>query len=131
MIAHGSPLILIVDDFQDALEIYQVALTVSGYRVLTATGGADAVALTLAHRPALVLMDLRMPTVTGTDALNAIRADPACAHIPVVALTAHAMLEERQEALRRGFTDVIAKPCLPDDLVSAVGRLLDDTTQQP
>ncbi len=130
MVTQGSPLILIVDDFVDALEIYQVCLTVSGYRVITATGGADAVALTTTHHPALVLMDLSMPNVNGTDALRAIRADPTCANIPVVALTAHALREEREEALARGFTDVIAKPCLPDELAAAVQRLLGAATQQ-
>ena len=124
MAAHDSPLILIVDDFADALEIYQSCLTISGYRVITATGGADAVALTTAHHPALVLMDLSMPHVSGSEALRAIRADPTCADIPIVALTAHALQQERHEALARGFTDVIPKPCLPDELVLAVGRLL-------
>ena len=120
-----------MDDFEDALEIYQLCLTVSGYRVITATGGADAIALTTTHHPSLVLMDLSMPHVNGTDALRAIRSDPPCAHIPIIALTAHALEQERQEMFARGFTDVIAKPCLPDELILAVEKLLGAAQQEP
>jgi CheY-like chemotaxis protein len=120
----GSPLILIVDDFPDALEIYQLYLTVKGYRVMTATSGADAVAMAHAHRPALIFMDLRMADMNGTEAMQAIRANPATAGIGIVALTAHALAEQRRDAMAAGFDEVISKPCLPDELLVAVNRLL-------
>ncbi len=125
------PLILIVDDFEDALEIYSLSLTHKGYRVMTATSGAEAIDKTLTYRPALILMDLRMPEMSGTEALAVIRAQPAFARIPIVAFTAHALESERRDALAAGFDDFIAKPCLPDDLMAAIDRFLSRVRPHP
>ena len=117
-------LILIVDDFEDALEIYDQYLTFQGYRVITAASGLGAIALTLRHRPAVIFMDLQMGTMTGTQTMLALRSDPSFQIVPIVALTARALADERAEALRVGFDEVIVKPCLPDELMAAVDRLL-------
>jgi two-component system cell cycle response regulator DivK len=122
-------LVLIVDDFGDALEIYQQYLTFKGYRVLVASSGPEGVTLARANHPALIFMDLRMPDMTGTDAMRTLRADPAFSHVPIVALTAHAFADERAAALAAGFDEVIAKPCNPDDLIVAVNRLLSPAQQ--
>ena len=116
--------VLIVDDFGDALEIYHEYLTFKGYRVLTATNGADAVTLARAERPGVIFMDLRMPAMTGTQALAILRSDPTFTTVPIVALTAHALADEQRAALAAGFDEVLPKPCNPDDLVAAVDRLL-------
>jgi CheY-like chemotaxis protein len=125
-VSHSTPgpLVLIVDDFDDALEIYAQYLTFKGYRVLTATNGADAIVAARVHRPALIFMDLRMAVMTGTEAMLLLRSDPAFSRVPIIALTAHALEEERVEALAAGFDEVIPKPCLPDELTAAVDRLL-------
>ena len=120
----SKALILLVDDFDDALDIYSTYLTFHGYRVMTAGDGAEAVAAAQAHGPALVLMDLRMPVLDGTAALRQIRAIPKLAHTAVVALTAHALEEEHIAALAAGFDAVISKPCLPADLLLAVQKVL-------
>lgn len=120
----ARPLILLVDDFEDALVIYGQYLDHCGYRVVVARNGAEAVSAAQIHRPELILLDLRMPVMSGTDALRVIRADSALAGIPVVALTAHALEDERKEALAAGFDYVISKPCLPDQLVEVVRTIL-------
>jgi CheY-like chemotaxis protein len=118
-----SRLVLIVDDFDDALEMYE-DLTFKGYRVVIARGGQEAVDIARAEHPAIILMDLRMPQVTGKDALRMLRADDAFSTVPIVAFTAHALENERATAILDGFDDVIAKPCLPEALAAAVDRLL-------
>ena len=119
-----APLVLIVDDFDDALDIYQQYLTFKGYRVLTASSGAEAIATARQHNPALILMDLSMAVMTGTEAMRILRNDAMFSLVPIVAFTAHALEDERVTALRAGFDEVIPKPCLPDELVTAVERLL-------
>ena len=114
------PLVLLVDDFDDALEIYATYLTFHGYRVHTARDGREAIDAARQAQPAIVLMDLRMPVLDGTAALRLLREMPTLRDVPVIALTAHALDEERVSALAEGFDAVIAKPCLPDDLLRAV-----------
>ena len=119
-----APLILLVDDFDDALEIYGTYLRYRGYRVEVARDGAQAIAQAEREPPAVILLDLRMPVLDGTAALKRLRADPRFAETLIVALTAHALDEQRRAALQAGFDMVIAKPCLPDDLASAIAKLV-------
>jgi two-component system cell cycle response regulator DivK len=119
-----APLILLVDDFLDALEMYEEYLQFKGYRVVTATDGPSAIEIARSQRPALILMDLQMGGVTGTQAMRVLRADAGFDGMPIVAFTAHALEEQRVEAMNAGFDEVVAKPCLPDELVAAVERLL-------
>jgi CheY-like chemotaxis protein len=104
--------------------MYEEYLTFRGYRVVTASSGAEAISLARSAHPTLILMDLQMAGMTGTQALQILRADPANAGVQIVALTAHALDGHRRAALAAGFDDVLAKPCLPDDLVAAIDRLL-------
>src|SRR5688572_8866697 len=105
--------------------MYEDYLTFRGFNVVTATSGAEAIAIATARRPAVILMDLQMGGMTGTEALQILRADPVHTGAHIVAFTAHALSSERRAALAAGFDDVIAKPCLPDDLAKVVSRLLD------
>lgn len=118
------PLILLVDDFEDALDMYGQYLTYRGYRVVVARDGQEAVKKAQLCRPDLILLDLRMPVMTGIDALLIMRADPTLADVPIIALTAHVLEPERAKALQAGFDAFIPKPCLPDELVKIVERLL-------
>jgi two-component system cell cycle response regulator DivK len=120
----AAPLILLVDDFADALEMYEEYLCFKGFRVVTATNGPSAIEIATAERPALILMDLQLAGMTGTEAMRLLRADARFDPVPIIAFTAHAFDDERVEALSAGFDEVVAKPCLPDDLVGAVNRLL-------
>jgi CheY-like chemotaxis protein len=116
--------ILLVDDNEDGLDMYREYLTYRGYRVVLARSGAEAVVQARTHRPDLILLDVRMPGMTGTDAMQTLRADSTFQDTPIVALTAHALEAERKEALAAGFDDWIPKPCLPAELVIAVKRIL-------
>jgi CheY-like chemotaxis protein len=89
-----------------------------------ARDGTEAVQLAAQLRPAVILMDLRMPGLSGSEAMHQIRGNPAFAQVPIVALTAHALQQERDAALAEGFDAVISKPCLPDELLRAVLALL-------
>ena len=120
--------ILLVDDFEDGLEMYQEYLTYRGFHVVAARNGEETIAQARLHRPDVILLDLRMPGMTGTEAMRILRADPSFVSTPIIALTAHALDAERRLALDAGFDELIAKPCLPDELVAAVERVLSDRT---
>ena len=115
--------ILLVDDVEDGRDIYSTYLTFKGYHVVCAASGDEALARAREHRPDLILMDLSMPGLTGTQAMRALRADDRFRSVPIVALTAHALDDERREALQAGFDAVITKPCLPDELLAAIEAL--------
>ena len=116
--------VLLADDFDDGLDMYHEYLTYCGFDVTVARNGDEAVAKARSHRPDIILLDIRMPGLTGTDVMRVLRADPAFDEIPIVALTAHALDAERRDLLAAGFDDLIAKPCLPDELAAAVDRIV-------
>jgi CheY-like chemotaxis protein len=120
----GSSLILLVDDFTDAREMYEEYLTFRGYRIVTAASGAEALRIAHAERPSLILMDLRMMGMDGTETMRALRNDGTFANVPIVAFTAHALVDEHDAAMLNGFDAVIRKPCLPDELVTLIQALL-------
>ena len=117
-------LVMIVDDFSDALEMYQEYLIFKGYSVVAAKSGAEAIELAQSERPSVIFMDIRMPHMTGTKAMQTLRTDPSFTGVPIVALTAYAFEDERLAALAEGFDEVIPKPCNPDDLILAIERLV-------
>jgi two-component system cell cycle response regulator DivK len=124
-IASGlKPLILIVEDFEDAREMYRDYLEFSGFRVETACDGREAIEKAHAISPDLVLMDLSLPGIDGWEATRLLKADPARNHLLIVALSAHALAPEGERARAAGCDGFIAKPCLPPDLVSEIGRYL-------
>jgi two-component system cell cycle response regulator DivK len=119
------PLILVVDDYQDAREMYAEYLQFSGFRVAEARNGNEAVAQAFALRPDLILMDLSLPGMDGWEATKVLKADDRTKHIPVVALTGHALAGASEGARKAGCDSFVTKPCLPDDLVVEVRRMLD------
>lgn len=120
----SRPLILLVDDNADGREMYNEYLTFKGCRVIVATDGANGIDKARTEHPDVILMDLRMPSMTGTEAMRSLRADPTFARVPIVALTAHALDGEHAKARAAGFDAVILKPCLPDDLLTEIEHLL-------
>ena len=113
-----KPLILLVDDFLDTLEMYAEYFRFRGLRVSTASSGAEAIRLAKHERPTVILMDLEMRGLSGTEAMRSLRSDTTLAGVPILAFTAHALIAERDAAIRAGFDAVIPKPCLPDELVT-------------
>ena len=119
-----QPLILVVDDYQDAREMYAEYLQFSGFRVAEARNGNEAVEQAFALKPDLILMDLSLPGMDGWEATRRLKADDRTKHIPIVALTGHALAGASEGAKKAGCDSFVTKPCLPDDLVIEVRRML-------
>jgi CheY-like chemotaxis protein len=119
-----APLILVVDDYQDAREMYAEYLQFSGFRVAEARNGNEALDQAFALKPDLILMDLSLPGMDGWEATRVLKADERTKHIPVVALTGHALAGASEGAKKAGCDSFVTKPCLPDDLVVEVRRML-------
>jgi CheY-like chemotaxis protein len=124
-----APLILVVDDYQDAREMYAEYLQFSGFRVAEARNGNEAVSQAFELKPDLILMDLSLPGMDGWEATRVLKADDRTRHIPVVALTGHALAGASEGAKKAGCDSFVTKPCLPDDLVVEVRRMLDAVKQ--
>lgn len=120
-----APLILLVEDFADAREMYRDYLEYSGFRVATAADGREAIEKARALDPDLVLMDLSLPGIDGWEATRILKADAETNHLLIVALSAHALPPEGQRAREAGCDGFIAKPCLPPELVAEVMKYLD------
>jgi two-component system, cell cycle response regulator DivK len=120
----NAPLILVVDDYQDAREMYAEYLQFSGFRVAEAKNGNEAVEQAFALKPDLILMDLSLPGMDGWEATRRLKADETTRRIPIVALTGHALAGASEGARKAGCDSFVTKPCLPDDLVVEVKRML-------
>jgi len=112
--------ILVVEDNARNMALLRDVLRATGYRTLEATTGRQALELASEHTPALVLMDIRLPDMAGTEALRLLRAEPRTATIPVLAVTAEAMTGDRERLLEAGFDAYLAKPIDIDALLAAV-----------
>ncbi len=118
-------LVLVVDDFQDAREMYAEYLEYAGYRVATAANGAEAVEKALSERPDAILMDLSMPLMDGWEATRILKADERTREIPVLALSGHAIGSEPiKSAEEAGCDDFVLRPCPPEDVEQRIRRLL-------
>jgi two-component system cell cycle response regulator DivK len=105
-----SHLILIVDDNENNRKLARDVLEFAGFDTLEATGGVEGVAFAQEHKPDLVLMDIRMPDLNGTEALKLLKEDSRTAEIPVVALTSSTMRGDEERFLKEGFDGYLAKP---------------------
>ena len=129
-VVRNAPLVLIAEDFEDARELYREYLEFSGFSVLTAVNGREAIELAIDVQPDVILMDASMPVLDGWQATRELKSNPATRHIPVVALTAHAFEDAKQQARAAGCDGFITKPCLPDELVSRVRATLDGLSRR-
>ena len=118
-------LVLVVEDYQDAREMYAAYLQFSGFDVAEAQNGVEAVEKTTELLPDIVLMDLALPRMDGWEATRRLKADARTRHIPIVALTGHALAGHAEGAREAGCDAFVTKPCLPDALVAEIRRLLD------
>jgi CheY-like chemotaxis protein len=125
MKARAPALVLLAEDFEDARDLYKDYLEFSGFAVETATNGREAITRAIELQPDLILMDASMPVLDGWQATRELKANPVTKHIPVLALTAHAFDDARQEAKASGCDGFVTKPCLPDDLVVQVRATLE------
>jgi two-component system cell cycle response regulator DivK len=125
MRSRPQPLVLLAEDFEDARELYRDYLEFSGFDVETAANGREAIERAIALLPDVILMDASMPVLDGWQATRELKANPHTKHIPILALTAHAFDDARQEAKSVGCDGFVTKPCLPDDLVTKLRATLD------
>ncbi|MGH7392232.1 MAG: response regulator [Candidatus Rokuibacteriota bacterium] len=121
-----GPLVLIVDDFQDNREMYAMFLEHSGHRVAEAANGFEALERAFELLPDVIVMDLSLPGLDGWEATRRLKADPRTKHIPVLALTSHALEGFSEGARAAGCDTFVTKPCLPDQLVTEIRALLRD-----
>ncbi len=124
MSTEQGPLILVVDDYEDAREMYAEYLRFCGFRVAEARNGNEALDQAFTLMPDLILMDLSLPGMDGWEATRQLKADERTRQIPVVALTGHALAGASEGAKKAGCDSFVTKPCLPDDLVVEVRRML-------
>lgn len=124
MAESANPLVLVVEDYQDAREMYAAYLQFSGYRVAEATNGMEAIEKTLELLPDIILMDLALPRMDGWEATRRLKLDERTKHIPIVALTGHALAGHAEGARQAGCDSFVTKPCLPDALVAEIQRML-------
>lgn len=122
---HGAgQRILVVDDEADICALVAYHLAKAGYRVSTAANGADALAAARQERPALAVLDLMLPGISGYEVLERLRADEGTADVAVLMLTARREEEDRIRGLTLGADDYLTKPFSPQELVLRVGAIL-------
>jgi two-component system cell cycle response regulator DivK len=121
----GNELILVVEDNDMSRKLVRDVLTVKGYEIVEAETGEEGVGLAQERRPSLILMDIRLPGIDGIQALGRLRAEVATRGIPVMAMTASVMTNDRQKVLDAGFDSFQSKPIKIKDFVAAVEQLLE------
>jgi two-component system cell cycle response regulator DivK len=119
-----SKKILVVEDTEDNRQILRDLLGMAGYDMVEAHDGLQGVAMAAEHRPDLILMDIQMPVLDGYEATRRIKADPALAAIPIVAVTSYALSGDEQKARDAGCNDYIAKPYSPRQMLAKVREIL-------
>jgi two-component system cell cycle response regulator DivK len=112
--------VLLVEDNEKSMKLFRDVLHATGYATLEASTAEEAVALALAHLPALVLMDVQLPGMSGVEALAQLRQDERTSSIPVLALTAQAMRGDRERFLDAGFDGYLSKPVDITELIETV-----------
>jgi len=116
--------VLIIEDEEDAAELFAEMMRVSGYRVLTTSKSAPAIAMMTTEKPDIILLDIMMPEISGLDILRQMRRDPALANIPVIVVTAKSMPSDIKNGMEAGASTYLTKPVGYLELKEAVERIL-------
>lgn len=114
--SHMPPLVLLVDDQPDQVEMYRLGLESAEFRVVFAYNGADAISRAREHQPDVVVLDVRLRDMSGWDVCAVLKTDPRTQGIPIVILTAAAQASLPQQARAAGCAAHLLKPCFPDEL---------------
>ena len=120
----NHPLVLLVDDYADAREMYSFYLARHGFRVEEAADGHEALEKALTLGPDIILMDLSLPGIDGWELARLLKQDTRTTAVPIIALTAHALNGEEQRARGAGCDAFVTKPCLPQVLAQELTRVL-------
>jgi CheY-like chemotaxis protein len=124
-----TPKVLYVEDEADLRHLLAQMLNLVGYRVKCAENGRTGVEKARAWLPDIILMDLRMPVMNGSDAIKILRSDPRTAHIPIVVMSAHTDANTRANCERIGANKFFAKPISIDKIDGTIRELLNNTSQ--
>ena len=122
----AAALILIVEDFADSREMYVEFLQAQGFRVSAAEDGIAALRSIESAIPDLVVLDVALPKLDGLSVLRRLRSDPRFASLPVLTLSASLGADYHRVAMAAGATAALEKPCLPEELLAAVQKALDE-----
>ena len=125
------PCVLLVDDNADNREMYRQYLEWDGFRVVMATDGLQALDQAARVMPTVIVTDLAMPKLNGWDMVGRLKGDPRTRHIPVLAVSAHALVGEAKRALAVGCDGYVSKPCLPEELARAIRTLIQRQSATP
>lgn len=117
--------VLLVEDNEDNRIVFATVLRHYGFDVLEAGDGREGLRLALQERPDVVLMDISIPYIDGWEVTRLIKGNSQTSHIPVIAVTAHSLSEDRERAAAIGFDGFLAKPCRPAQLVQEVRRFFE------
>jgi two-component system cell cycle response regulator DivK len=121
---HDHALVLLVDNHADNREMYAEYLQIRGFRVIPCSDSQASIEVARWSKPDIILLELRMTGMNGIQVLGELRKEPALAEVPVVALTASVMTRERAAADAAGFTELLPKPFFPEDLATAIVRII-------
>jgi two-component system cell cycle response regulator DivK len=116
--------ILVVEDNEINRDMVVRRLQRRGFTMVTAVDGQQGVDMTRSEKPDLILMDMSLPVLDGWEATRQIKSDPDIKHIPIIGLTAHAMVGDRENALKAGCDDYATKPVEFEKLVELINRLI-------
>jgi two-component system cell cycle response regulator DivK len=123
--AMPGELILIVEDNEKNMKLVRDLLQVSGYQTLESETAEDGILIARESQPALILMDIQLPGMSGIEALKVLRADPITQNIPVIAVTASVMTQDSQNIMDAGFNGYQRKPINLKEFLDEVRRLLE------
>jgi two-component system cell cycle response regulator DivK len=122
-------LILVIEDNDNNRMLVRDVLQATGYRLIEAENAEDGLRMAAEQRPAMILMDIQLPGMSGSEALQRLRANPATRAIPVIAVTASAMTQDRRHIMAAGFDGYQAKPISVRELLETVRQILDRPTE--
>ena len=119
-----SPRILVVEDNPQNMYLMRFLLEANGFTVLEAADGQEGIEMASRERPDCILLDIQLPKLDGYGVAVRLREDPALAATPIIAVTSHAMMGDREKALSSGATDYVEKPIDPETFVEQIRRHL-------
>jgi CheY-like chemotaxis protein len=115
--------LLLVEDNEMNRDMLSRRLQRRGFEVVMAVDGAQGIAMAASEKPDVILMDMSLPVINGWEATRRLKADPATKHIPIIAITSHAMADDRRRALEAGCNDYDTKPVDLDRLLGKIAQV--------